>query len=107
VRVEPADSVALRRAAAGEALFSSLGCTLCHVRQLPLENPVHVETPDVAAGPPVVVDLTVQGREPRLQRRPDGRLTVELFSDLKRQELGRGLADRRVTSSAPQIPRDV
>src|SRR5262245_39346971 len=54
VRVEPADPVALQRATAGEALFSSLGCTLCHVQQLPLENPVHVEDPDVAAGPPVV-----------------------------------------------------
>src|SRR5262249_60615161 len=77
VRVEPADPVALQRATAGEALLSSVGCTLCHVQQLPLENPVHVEDPDVAAGPPVVVDLTSQAPEPRLQRPADRRLSVD------------------------------
>jgi len=107
VRVEPVDPVALQRATAGEALFSGLGCTLCHVQQLPLENPVHVEAPDVAAGPPLVFDLTAEGREPRLHRRPDGRLTVELLSDLKRHDMGPGLADPRPASSAPQVPREV
>ena len=107
VRVEPADPVALQRATAGESLFSGLGCTQCHVQQLPLENPVHVEAPSMAADPRFVVDLTAEGREPRLQRRPDGRLTVELWSDLKRHDMGPGLADPRMSSSAPQIPREV
>src|SRR5439155_723401 len=88
IRVMPTDPLSLRRAGEGQALFGSLGCISCHVRELPLDSPVHVEVPDLTPGPSYRVDLTVDGREPRLRRGHDGRLTVELWSDLKRPRLG-------------------
>ncbi|TMA67784.1 MAG: hypothetical protein E6J69_08955 [Deltaproteobacteria bacterium] len=106
IRVMPTDPLSLRRAGEGQVLFGSLGCISCHVRELPLDSPVHVEVPDLTPGPSYRVDLTVDGREPRLRRGHDGRLTVELWSDLKRHRMGPELADPHVASFAPQIPRD-
>src|SRR5207253_8321522 len=73
IRVMPTDPLSLRRAGEGQALFGSLGCISCHVRELPLDSPVHVEVPDLTPGPSYRVDLTVDGREPRLRRVHDGR----------------------------------
>src|SRR5437879_1849705 len=58
IRVMPTDPLSLRRASEGQALFGSLGCISCHVRELPFDSPVHVEVPDLMPGPSYRVDLT-------------------------------------------------
>jgi mono/diheme cytochrome c family protein len=93
IRINPTDPTALARAANGEQLFNQVGCTSCHVQNLILNSPVHQERPDLSGGAPFVTDLTVDGRLPRLSPQSDGTVVVELWSDLKRHDMGARLAD--------------
>jgi mono/diheme cytochrome c family protein len=97
IRINPTDPTALQRVGNGEALFASVGCTSCHVQSLTLNNPVHHEKPDLSGGAPFVTDLTVDGRLPRLSPQGDGTVIVELWSDLKRHDMGDSLADAHDT----------
>lgn len=76
-------------ASQGAEQFQRLGCAGCHVPELPLQRTV-VSLGPGRGGP--VVDLApllrVAGRAERLPG-------VRLFSDLRRHDLGEGLADRR------------
>jgi CxxC motif-containing protein (DUF1111 family) len=87
---------------AGEVLFDAIGCTVCHVAELVLDDPVFTEpgpfnppgnlTPsDVPQ--PFAVDLATEGRLPRLPREPDGTVHVPAYTDLRRHDLGPGLAE--------------
>jgi cytochrome c553 len=93
IRMPVADPTAAQRAENGEQLFNSVGCASCHVTALTLQSPIHEEFPDLSGGPAFTVDLTVDGKLPRLQRSADGTVRVELFSDLKRHDMGASLAD--------------
>src|SRR5207244_11598818 len=59
-----------------------------------------------ARGSSYAVEAPGDGRETGFRRGHDGRLTVEVWSDLKRHRMGPELADPHVASFAPQIPRD-
>jgi cytochrome c peroxidase len=104
IRMLPRDAASQTRAARGEQAFREVGCASCHVPTLQLDDPRRIERPDSAAAKPFAIDLTVDVRPPRLLRGKDGRVAVELFSDLKRHNLGPALADPRRASSTPQIP---
>jgi hypothetical protein len=93
VRVNPKDPVALDRVFDGEDLFSQVGCASCHTPSMTLNNPIHVEVPDLTGGTPFQVDLTADVEAPRLHSCDDGTVNVELFSDLKRHDLGAALHD--------------
>jgi hypothetical protein len=97
VRVNPTDLTSRRRAQRGESLFDQVGCNSCHVQKLTLRSPVHEEKPDLSGGAPFVTDLTVDGKIPRLGREADGTVIVELWSDLKRHDMGASLADAHDT----------
>jgi mono/diheme cytochrome c family protein len=77
----------------GAQLFAQVGCASCHVPTLILNSSIHNESPDLSGGPPFVVDLTVNGKLPRLGQQPDGTVQVQLYSDLKRHDMGASLAD--------------
>ena len=107
-RVLPADPA--RRAAvdAGEALFATLGCAICHVPALRLESPIFSEpnpfnpagnlrVADVPA--PFQVDLTVAGQGPHLPRESDGSVLVPAFTDLKRHDLGPEMDNEQVVQA--------
>ena len=100
VRVKPASESARERAEAGEKLFNKIACTSCHVTSLTLNSPIHLEAPDLSGGAPFKVDLTVDGRIPRLTKNKNGTVTVEAFSDLKRHDMGASLADQHPTFGA-------
>ena len=76
----------LARHERGRALFSDLGCASCHRPSLHLDEPLWHEYADTTAGS-VEVDLLRDGDSPR------STADVELFSDLKRHDLGAELAD--------------
>jgi len=97
VRQNPKGAAALARVQTGEQLFAQVQCGSCHVTSLTLNSPIHSEAPDLSGGAPFKVDLTVDGRIPRLQKNTDGTVTVELFSDLKRHDMGASLADQHST----------
>jgi len=96
-RVLPNSPLALAAVANGEALFDTLGCTVCHVPELMLEDPLFTEPnpynpagnlrlADVTA--PIEVDLTSEGPGPHLARETDGSVRVKAYTDLKRHDMG-------------------
>jgi cytochrome c peroxidase len=71
----------------GMAAFEVAGCSGCHRPELPLHFVHWQEWPDTTGGPPVKLNLIVDGDAPR------GTSLVKLFSDLKRHDMGEALAD--------------
>ncbi len=87
---------------AGEQLFATAGCAVCHVPELTLDSPLFSEpNPFNPAGnlrlvdviDPVTVDLTTEGPAPHLPRESDGSVKVRAYTDLKRHDMGSGLAE--------------
>lgn len=93
----PTDPALLDRFARGRAVFDAVGCGGCHVPSLQLIDPVvetRAEQTENAASPVVVIDVSRDGLLPKidpvdLQR---SAYEVRLFSDLRRHDLGPGLA---------------
>lgn len=73
---------------AGQNLFESTGCVLCHTPMLVLKDPTFVTT-SRTTGKSYSVDLSEKGRRPRLQYSENLKgYPVWLFSDMKRHDLG-------------------
>lgn len=83
-------------AQAGQQLFSAIGCASCHAPYLDTNSPVltysypEVET-DPSANQFYAIDLRTA--PPHFKQSPAGGIRVELFSDLKRHDMGPGLAE--------------
>ncbi len=89
-----ASDLALRWAE-GRTRFAEIGCASCHTPRLPLGSTVFslpARDPDERG---LRIDLATQGAEPRLARGLDGRYEAELYSDLKRHDMGAALAEPR------------
>lgn len=71
----------------GVPAFENIGCADCHIRSLPLDS-THYVLPSRTGGKPIDVDLAAEGAKPRLKRDAEGRFRVQLFSDLKRHDVG-------------------
>ena len=97
----PRDPGLLDAWAAGRAQFDRIGCAGCHVPVLELDDPrLDTRAPAPADRPPFVVDVAKDGDGPKIEPRSAGSVTsyfVQLFSDLKRHDMGPALA-----SPAPQ-----
>ena len=96
-RVVPTHPEARAAAKHGEELFRTTGCTMCHIPELRLNDPVFSEPNPFNPGGklqvsevehPIIVDLTRKGPSPRLKREADGSVLVPAFTDLKRHEMG-------------------
>jgi len=94
-RVIPDNPINRRAAEEGEALFSAIHCTDCHVPTMKLEhamfseaNPFNPEwkVPFIVTKP-VGFDMTKEGELPRLEATPDGGAIVRAYTDLKRHSL--------------------
>jgi hypothetical protein len=98
---------------AGKELFGQIGCARCHTPSLPLRYPVYympsrhpayrkevyaggVKPADVGVDPAreIGVDLTKDPSIPFPADPATGEVQVELFSDLKRHDLGPEIAER-------------
>jgi mono/diheme cytochrome c family protein len=97
IQILPQDATAFDRVQNGQSLFTQVGCAGCHAPSMSLASPIHNEAPDLTGGAPFRVDLTVDGRLPRLPKNSDGTVDVPLFSDLKRHDMGDALADSHNT----------
>jgi hypothetical protein len=103
----PRDPGLLDAWAAGRIRFDEIGCAGCHVPTLELQDTKldAREDPDPSK-PTFVIDVAKDGDGPKIEPKYGGHTTpylVHLFSDLKRHDMGPGLA------SAPQgaIPASV
>jgi CxxC motif-containing protein (DUF1111 family) len=96
----PRDPGLLDAFAAGRASFETIGCAGCHVPRLELIDTkldVRAEPGRTPLGPPLVLDVALDGDEPKIEPRYGGETTsyfVPLFSDLKRHDMGDALASR-------------
>jgi mono/diheme cytochrome c family protein len=99
VMLPPHDPGLRERWAHGSTLFTEVGCAGCHRPTLQLAFSKWSEYPDTTGGPPVTFNIVNDGEQPR------SHLVVGLFSDLKRHDMGKNLADRRDDPSG--VPRSV
>lgn len=92
----PRDPGLLDAFAAGRARFEAIGCAGCHVPTLELEDAkLDAQQRDGANLPPFVIDVAKDGDGPKVEPKYAGPRTpylVNLFSDLKRHDMGPGLA---------------
>jgi hypothetical protein len=79
----------------GQARFTSLGCASCHTPSMVLSSTTFT-LPSRVGGTAVSIDLAQDAAEPRLAASAeDGKMHAFLFSDLKRHDMGPGLAEPR------------
>ena len=97
VRIDPTAPKDRERIRGGELLFAQIGCATCHVPTLTIEDPTHRQTPDSTGMAPFAIDLPQFGRAPALAYDGDGLVPVDLYSDLKRHDMGSTLADPHPT----------
>ncbi len=87
VILPPHDPGLRARWSSGMAVFEAVGCASCHRPVLPLDDVRWNEWPDTTGGPAIEINLIRDGDQPR------GTSLVKLYSDLKRHDMGEGLAD--------------
>jgi len=100
VRVPAITAAAQARANSGESLFKSVGCATCHTQFMTLNSPIHVEAADSVAnhgtgGNGITLNLAVNNKDPKPAVNADGSITIEVFSDFKRHDVGAALADNQ------------
>ena len=112
-QVLPGDGRARQAVEQGRELFDAVGCAVCHVPELPLNDPVFTE-PNPLNPPgnlqvgdvsrPFRVDLTSEGPGPHLKRGEDGVVMVPAFTDLKRHRMGDALDNEALEQNG--VPTD-
>ncbi len=103
----PRDPGLLDAWAAGRSYFESVGCSGCHVPTLDLDDTkLDARAPDVPTEghPAFIVDVAKDGDGPKVEPKYAGITTsylVHLFSDLKRHDMGDGLASPAAQGTIP------
>ena len=102
----PRDSTLLDLFGSGSTLFQQVGCNDCHRRVLPLKDPVielRPQQPEYADRAPIRIDVAVDGEHPKIEPQNGMRTAynVELFSDLKRHDMGPALATPGTHNGVP------
>jgi hypothetical protein len=100
----PQDPGLLDAFAAGRARFDEIGCGDCHVPALELRNPKLEARPAENGRPALVIDVAHDGDGPKIEpryARADTSYFVHLFSDLKRHDMGPGLASPAAQRGIP------
>ncbi len=100
VRVPAISAAAQTRANTGESLFKSVGCATCHTQFMTANKPVHVEAADSVAaggtgGKGITLNLAVDNKDPKPAVNANGSMTIEVFSDFKRHDVGAALTDNQ------------
>jgi hypothetical protein len=102
----PRDPGLLDAWAAGRLHFDQIGCAGCHVPTLELEDSQFDARRDAdLTRPSFVIDVVKDGDGPKVERKYGGSgktpYLVHLFSDLKRHDMGPGLATPAAQGSIP------
>jgi len=95
VRVPAVSSAAQTRVTSGEALFKQIGCTSCHTQNMTAISPIHVEPADTTGGAGIKLNLVTDNKTPHPAANADGSVTIEVWSDFKRHDVGAALADSK------------
>ncbi len=92
----PTERLKTRTAREGQQLFLDLGCGECHVPELRTDSRyLPLASPEVETDPTqnVYLEINLTRQPPGFRRHPDGGVRVPLYSDLKRHDMGPGLAE--------------
>ena len=91
--VVPPTATLLREAfARGRTVFAVLGCANCHAPSMILHDSVLTTAPEMSVGgKAIALDVARDGLAPKVAATADG-YVVELFSDLRRHQMGPQLA---------------
>src|SRR5262249_39619868 len=82
------NAAAQTRANQGQLLFNQIGCNSCHRRNMKINNPIHIETADTTGGAGIRINLATDNHDPKPAVAADGSMTIEVFSDFKRHNIG-------------------
>jgi CxxC motif-containing protein (DUF1111 family) len=93
----PDEPLLLESFARGRAVFERVECNTCHTPALQLRRvdlTTYPEQSEYAASPPTVIDVARDGRRPKIEPVDliGSAFDVRLFSDLRRHDMGAGLA---------------
>jgi mono/diheme cytochrome c family protein len=88
VRVPAPTAAAQLRVNQGEALFNQVGCQGCHTQNLTLNSPIHTEPGDAAGSTGITYNLATAMHDPKPALNANGSMTVEIWSDFKRHDMG-------------------
>jgi cytochrome c5 len=84
-----------RRVASGKALFDSVGCSACHVQEMPLKSLIFTEPGPYNSGKDLVpgkvdalLEIDLADYSPTLKQNSDGEYLIPVFTDLKRHKMG-------------------
>jgi CxxC motif-containing protein (DUF1111 family) len=94
VRVPTTSTTAAARIAQGEQLFNQIGCASCHIQNMTLKSPIHQEPSDFS-GVGITINLAIDNHDPKPAVNGDGSMTIEVFSDFKRHDVGTALQDNQ------------
>ncbi len=103
----PHDAILADAFARGSAVFGQVGCARCHIPELLLDNPVVETRPDTAlfqSSPTLQVNVARDGEHPKLEAANAALMPsyrVNLMSDLKRHDMGPGLATPTAQGNIP------
>lgn len=100
VEVLPDDPAKRAAALRGNKLFKDVGCASCHTPTLKAKTSIFSTTSPLTNGK-VSIDLARDGFEPRVKRNRDGSIDVDMYSDLKRHDMGAELADPLLEAERP------
>jgi len=110
-RVIPKHPARRKAVIRGKMLFNYVGCTMCHIPALVLDDR-HFTEPNPFNPPgnlypnevsqPFSFDMTRKGPRPRLRRLRGGRALVQAFTDLKRHNLNDEEYDHFANEQLPQ-----
>jgi CxxC motif-containing protein (DUF1111 family) len=100
----PRDPGLLDAWAAGRIRFDEIGCARCHVPTLELEDP-KLDAREDPQRPAFILDVAKDGERPKIEPKYGGSsktpYLVHLFSDLKRHDMGAGLATPAAQGTIP------
>jgi len=95
VRIPAINAAAQARVNQGEALFNQVGCQNCHTQNMTINVPTHVEPADTTGGAGIRLNLATDTKSPHPALNADGSMTVEIWSDFRRHDMGPGDCDSK------------
>jgi mono/diheme cytochrome c family protein len=93
VRIPALNAAAQTRVNEGEALFNQVGCQGCHRQFLTVKSPRLQLRGDTTTGAGITVNFATDMREPRPALNADGSMSIEVWTNHRRQDMGPTLAD--------------
>ena len=98
--------------AKGEQLFSSIGCSVCHVQEMPLRSLIFTEPGPYNSGSDLgpgqvdaLLEFDLAEFSPDLPINDDGEYLIPVFTDLKRHKMGSDLNNEVLEQD--DVPTDV